>query len=266
MAPDYDPEFDFRADAGGGDPDSRSATLRRYHRLAWSKPLPDGTEFTLTDGGSRGYLRHESERGLFLLSSDTIHRTFARHLKMQHIISTVAADDREAALRRGYRMGGMILFPGVRIDRKHTINQARGVNRKLEDRFDLALECIRRFYVGELSPLSEVLARYADFFALFGSFRAYIDFWLLQDLVTDDYSAVEFWSDFDGFAGSPLPVDLENYLDYRERMLSFVDARNVRIAGSVAARFPHRSSGESNGEGHVESMRSGARLDGQSTR
>ncbi|GMA91950.1 DUF6994 family protein [Homoserinibacter gongjuensis] len=236
MTPEYDPEFDFRADAGGGDPDSRSATLRRYHRLAWSKPLPDGTDFILSDGGSRGYLRRESEGRLFLLSSDTIHRTFARHLKMQHIVSALPADDREAALRRGYRMGGMILFPGVRIDRKHTINQARGVNRKLEDRFDLALECIRRFYDGQSNPLSEVLARYADFFALFGSFKGYVDFWLLQDLVSDDYSTVEFWADFDDFTGSPLPADLESYLDYRERMLSFVDARNARIAESVAAR------------------------------
>lgn len=236
MTPDFDPEFDFRSDARGGDPDSRSATLRRHHRLVWSKPLPDGTEFTLTDGGSRGYLRHESDRGLFLLSSDTIHRTFERHLKMQHILSALAPADREAALRRGYRMGGMILFPGVRIDGKHTINQARGVNRTLEDRFDLTLECIRRFYAGEPSPLGEVLARHADFFALFGSFRGYVDFWLLQDLVSDDYSAIEFWSDFTEFARSPLPADLESYLAYRERMLSFVDARNARIAGSVAAR------------------------------
>lgn len=261
MAPDYDPEFDLRADAGGGDPDSRSATLRRYHRLVWPKPLPDGTEFTLVDGGSRGYLRHESEHGLFLLSSDTIHRTFARHLKMQHIVSALPTEDREAALRRGYRMGGMILFPGVRIDRKHTINQARGVNRKLEDRFDLALECIRRFYAGQPSTLGAVLERYADFFALFGSFQGYVDFWLLQDLVTDDYSAVKFWSDFDEFAGSPLPVDLESYLEYRERMLSFVDARNLRIAESVAARSPNRFSDELGGVAQVESMRSGARLD-----
>jgi hypothetical protein len=35
--------------------------------------------------------------------------------------------------------------------------------------------------------------RYRDFFALFESFRGYVDFFLLQDLVTDDYSGVTFW-------------------------------------------------------------------------
>ncbi|HLU62907.1 MAG TPA: hypothetical protein VKY66_00120 [Protaetiibacter sp.] len=230
---EFDPEFDFRSDARGGDPDKDSATLRRYHQLVWSKPLPDGTPFVLADGGSRGYLRHESGLGRFLLSSDTIHRTFTRHLKMQHIIGQLPAADVEAALRRGYRMGGMILFPGVRVDGKHTINQARGTHPLIADRFDLTLECIRRYYAGEPNLLDATLGRYSDFFELFGSFRGYVDFWLLNDLVTDDYRAIRFWSDFDDFASSPLPRDLESYLDYRERMLRFVDARNARIAAAV---------------------------------
>ena len=37
-----DTAFDFRTDANGKDPDSHSLTLRRYHRLLWSKPLPNG--------------------------------------------------------------------------------------------------------------------------------------------------------------------------------------------------------------------------------
>lgn len=229
----FDPEFDFRSDANGGDPDRYSPTLRRYHRIVWSKPLPDGTPFTLVDGGVRGYLRHESHRGRFLLSSDTIHRTFARHLKVKHILARLPAHDIEAALRRGYRMGGMILFPGNQVDRKPAINQARGLNAKLQDRFDLALECIRRHYAGEPNLLDATLGRYSDFFELFGSFRGYVDFWLLNDLVTDDYRAIRFWTDFDDFASSPLPRDLESYLDYRERMLRFVDARNARIAAAV---------------------------------
>lgn len=40
-----DVAFDFRTDAGGKDPDSHSPTLRRYHRLLWSKPLPSGEPF-----------------------------------------------------------------------------------------------------------------------------------------------------------------------------------------------------------------------------
>jgi hypothetical protein len=38
----------------------------------------------------------------------------------------------------------------------------------------LTLECIRRHYLDEPSPLSDTLARYADFFGLFGDFAGYV--------------------------------------------------------------------------------------------
>ena len=42
--------FDFRTDAPEGkDPDAYSPTLRRYHQLLWSKPLPSGASFDLSD-------------------------------------------------------------------------------------------------------------------------------------------------------------------------------------------------------------------------
>lgn len=53
---DFDINFDFRDDCGGVDPDSGSPTLRRYHRLLWSKELPNGEMMQLThDEG--GYLK-----------------------------------------------------------------------------------------------------------------------------------------------------------------------------------------------------------------
>jgi hypothetical protein len=60
-----------------------------------------------------------------------------------------------------------------------TINGARGFHPKIKDRFDLTVECIRRHYVDDPSPLSDTLARYEDFFGLFGDFRGYVDFFLL---------------------------------------------------------------------------------------
>ena len=40
--------FDFRSDTPPGlDPDTYSPTLRRYHQLLWSKPLPSGAPFEL---------------------------------------------------------------------------------------------------------------------------------------------------------------------------------------------------------------------------
>ncbi len=44
-----DTTFDVYSDTRpGGDPDQQSATLRRFHALLWSKPLPDGRSFKLS--------------------------------------------------------------------------------------------------------------------------------------------------------------------------------------------------------------------------
>jgi hypothetical protein len=75
----------------------------------------------------------------------------------------------------------MMVFPGYQVDRKMTINQRRGCHGSIRDRFDLTLECIRRHYLDEPSPLSATLARYAEFFGLFGDFAGYVDFFHLQD-------------------------------------------------------------------------------------
>ena len=57
----------------------------------------------------------------------------------------------------GSTIGAYLIFPNNKVDRKHTINQARGILRIIDDRFDLTLECIRRFYISEPSPLEDVL-------------------------------------------------------------------------------------------------------------
>ena len=80
-----------------------------------------------------------------------------------------------------------------------TINAARGVNSKIQDRFDLTLECIRRLYVQEESPLTVTLERYTSFFNLFQDFKGYIDFFLLHDLVNKDYSKILYWHPFVNF-------------------------------------------------------------------
>ncbi len=123
-----------------------------------------------------------------------------------------------------------MVFPGNKIDGKQTINGARGFTRKIADRMDLTLECIRRHYRGERSPLGDTLRRYGDFFALFDDFRGYTDFFLLQDLVTDDYTAVKFFMPFDDFEGSSVPRDVDPYTEYRRLSIEFIKARNLRMA------------------------------------
>lgn len=125
-------------------------------------------------------------------------------------------------------MPGFILFPGNQINRKITINAARGFNARICDRFDLTLECIRRYYSGTDSPLHNVISRYADFFGLFESFEGYCDYFLLQDLWNNSMQRINFFLPFDDdFPTQPLPKNVTEYL-------SFVDAQSEFLLGRAA--------------------------------
>lgn len=224
-----DTSFDFRIDAGGKDPDTHSPTLRKYHKHLWSRPLPSGVPFELRDTTPGIYLHHRSDLGEFQLSSDAVVASFTRYEATAQIIAQIPQAENDEFNRVGYTMGGMMLFPGNRVDGKQTINGARGFNRKISDRMDLTLECVRRYYRREDSPLAGTLGRYAGFFALFGDFQGYVDFFLLQDLVSDDYEAVSFFMPFDGFNSPAVPRDLGTYLEFRRLSIEFVADRNRRI-------------------------------------
>jgi hypothetical protein len=225
-----DTSFDFRTDASGKDPDTHSPTLRQYHKLLWSKPLPSGRPFYLSDATPGVYLHHHSELlGEFFLCSDAVIPAFTRWKRFMHITELIPVEEDEAFRRIGYTIGGMMVFPGNRIDGKQTINGARGFNQKISDRFDLTLECIRRHYLGQSSPLSETLSRYRKFFALFESFQGYVDFFVLHDLVTEDCSAVKFSMPFDDFSTPSRPKDRDAYAAYRRLSIEFIEARNRRI-------------------------------------
>ena len=45
--------------------------------------------------------------------------------------------------------------------------------------------------------MADALVAFGPYFALFKDFRGFTDFFLLQDLVTDDYAAVKFFMSFD---------------------------------------------------------------------
>ena len=232
-----DTTFDFRTDTPPGrDPDAHSPTLRRYHRLLWSKPLPSGAPFALEVTTTGACLHHRSALGEFFLSSDAVIPSFSRERRVAQVIGRLPEAEVEAFNRLGYTIGGMMVFPANRVGRSMTINGARGLHPRIKDRFDLTLECIRRHYSGESSPLAATLARYGDFFALFDDFAGYVRFFLLQDLVDEGAGAVRFSLPFDGFSGSPLPATLDEYVDYRRRAMGFIHARNRRIAEHVAAR------------------------------
>jgi len=231
-----DCNFDFYSEVKPGqDPDRYSPTLRAYHKKLWTKGLPNGDMLALQDVYSRGYLRYESNCGVFELTSDAITHSYKNTKRMAHIIQSVPAEKVDNLFNRGSTIGSYILFPKNKAKGQQSINQARGCNRKIEDRFDLTLECIRRFYSGVSSPLSSVFARHEDFFGLFESFKGYVDFFLLEDLVNDEYSEIKSWLGTTNFDRSPLPKDVDEYLEYREKTLEFIASRNERIKSYVAS-------------------------------
>ncbi len=185
--------------------------------------------FDLVATSSKAYLHHKSGIGEFTMASDSVIPTFTRSTRISHIVRQIPLAEREQFDRLGYTIGGMMIFPGKKVDGRMTINGARGCDYRIKDRFDLTVECIRRHYVNDRSPLAEALARYGVFFQLFGHFRAYVDFFLLQDIVSADYSSVKFFLPFDEFQPWPLPTSVLEYISYREHAEAFIRARNERI-------------------------------------
>jgi hypothetical protein len=174
------------------------------------------------------YLTHTSPLGDFKLSSDTISNSLRGSKRRAGLIAQIPSVNLDAFQSLGSTIGARILFPGNRVDGKPTINVARGFNAQIADRFDLTLECIRLHYLEQASPLAAALDRYANFFGLFDSFKGYVDFFLLGDLVQD--GQVRFYLPFDGEFGQPLPNTVDEYIEYMTNTMGFVAARNERIS------------------------------------
>lgn len=230
-----DTNFNFYSDSNGGDPDSTSPTLRNYHKILWSKPLPNGYRLELRDNKNGTYLYHKSELGEFFLGSDAITHSYKNHQRKKWLTEQIPTEVNEL-FDIGSTIGAYIIFPNNRIDGKHTINQARGVNSFIDDRFDLTLECIRLFYSGEMSPIYDTLLRYRVFFDLFDDFMGYIHFFFLDDLITEN-TQIKFYLPFDDFKTHPSFVDVSQYRLYKERVVGFIKSRNERIENYIENEY-----------------------------
>ena len=189
--------------------------------------MPNGKILKLRDNKKGAYLYHESELGEFYFGSDAITHSYKNQKRKKWLTEQIPNEVNEL-FDTGSTIGAYIIFPNKRIDGKHTINQARGVNRSIDDRFDLTLECIRRFYSGNRNPLYETLLRYKEFFDLFDDFPGYIHFFFLDDLI-NKYNKIKFYLPFDDFTTHPSFSDVNQYLLYKERVVDFIQARNWRI-------------------------------------
>ena len=216
------------------DPDSASKTMQLYHKLLYSRPLPNGETMDLQIGSGANYLTWKD----FRFGSDSIVASF-RYSRYRGMIEQVANSlpdyhaYMEYYIHKSYTIGGEIIFP----KKQGVINQSRGCNPFIKDRWDLTLECIRKLYQNEESPLYNTLLQNKNFFDLFVDFKGYVDFFFLQDCVTDDYNHVNFWLGSGAFEYNPLPKTVEEYLSWIEKELDFVEKRNQRIKQAISANI-----------------------------
>jgi hypothetical protein len=149
-------------------------------------------------------------------------------------------------LQKSNTIGGFIVFPRS----PASINGERGLNAKIRDRFDLTLECIRRYYINENesgNPLSDVLKKDHEFFEIFGSglegFKNYIDFFILNSWVEEDkeqhYHVKNLLHDnetldkWDFNTEKPLPKDPDEWWTFYRNIMDRLEKRNNLIKMSI---------------------------------
>jgi len=63
-------------------------------------------------------------------------------------------------------------------------------------------------------------------FNLFCDFRGYVEFFLLQDLVSPNYSSVKYHIRHSDIEEPPLPNSVNEYLEYRENSINFIKKKS----------------------------------------
>ena len=229
---------------GSADPDTKSPTLRKYHKILWSKSLPNGEFLELKEGKTTNeYLRWKD----FVFGSDSIINIYLHNIRLKAFIEKVKIEIEktqnykvflENYLKTAYTIGGCMIFP--KRERDNSINCQRGINRVIQDRFDLTLECIRRYYTGDSnSPLTNVFLKNSQFFDLFIDFKGFVNFFLLQDLVAEDYSEIKlFLQNNLAFTEDPRPQTVEEWFILYNNQMNFLAKRNERIS---KIRFDHEN-------------------------
>lgn len=228
----------------GEDPDSKSKALAEIHAFLWSRKTgniqnPSEKLDLIIFEDKRGFYLKDKNSGIEF-SSDTLVNGYRWERIKKNVLDPLAEElgleeyrkMQETFIRTAYTIGGMIIFP--RRERAASINCARGLRTDISDRVDLTIECIRRYFFKEKNPLFDVFEKNNNFFSLFGTgiagFKAYTDFFFLNDIVSQDYMTVDVFIGKNDFSQSPAyPQSKEEWLIWKEKSSAFIKARNNRI-------------------------------------
>ncbi len=226
------------------DPDKYSLRLKQDHCVLWSKRLPNTKYGRLSLRVVNNEIVGIVDGRKLIFSPDSItncysYRKSTEGLRQIEGIKELLIKYKEI----DYTIGSSLIFPVLDDNNSSswTINKARGCSRKIQDRIDYTLECVRRFYLDHTdnNPLATCLNRYSFFFELFDNFENYVKYFCLDDLVTPDYRHVLSFTDTFDFE-NPLPNE-SNYALYIERTIDFIRKRNQRIkkCQSRVQRYSH---------------------------
>lgn len=208
--------------------DRYSPTLRRYHQRLWSRPLPNGTAFDLDASGDPANAYLVTQDGV-VLASDSLINSMTHWRRLQSALTSIPESEQRVFRRRASSIAATGLWPQRIGEAGHSINQARGVHRQVADRLDLTVECVRRHYAGQDSPLAAVMENASDFFALWPGWRSWVQWWLLDDLV-DEEGQLKWLLPFTDFGNEEAwPTTPAAWRSYRDRCLDFIDGRAARI-------------------------------------
>ena len=242
----FDTSFDYKTDTPSRtkpDADSDSQLLRWDHQLLWSKKLPLSEKIfapKVTTRKSEYLIFTDANTDRRCYGSDAITSSYTTWVKEKNprsralvdSINELSDEQKLRYLSPRYTIGSAMIWP-VRKMHPNTINKARGANLLIADRMDLTLKCIWLHYAGEQwSPLAEVIKDYKDFFELFGTFKGFVEFFHFQDLIApgSDYQEIDYFLEPNGFTRSGTPATKDEYVEYRDNVLAFIEKRSERMA------------------------------------
>lgn len=227
---EIDTTLHIRKERDVKNPNLNGITLSRYNVFLWSRMLKNQKrDFQLRSSKSKTYdLVYEGYPRTFKFVSDSILPDFADYEGFNSKLSKTEEKESNEYLDVSDTIGGYMLFPtGIKLN-EPDLNESRLSNPAIMGRFDLTLECIRRWYMHKKSPLYDEIERYSYFFDLFFNFKEYANYFLLRDMLDRNYRVV-FWAPFNRFKGDFHFKDEQEYKNYIDAANVFIRKRNERI-------------------------------------
>ena len=227
---------------GKQDPDKLSKSLKEYHLCLFSNRKMNSGSFTFEPGKLNEMIFNNGKVKITFTPDSITHAFQYSNRKWNGTTEKETVADyceRDAGIKKlveeynaiDYTIGSSIVFPTKINDVSigWTLNRARGVLYAVHDRIDHTLECIRMYYDNETenNPLADCLIKNKPFLDLYDGFKEFVDFFMLNDLVDENYKVK-------GYCGrinfnSPFPKTPEEYKEYMKSTNDFIKARNKRI-------------------------------------